>query len=60
MKQQGEMAREGGLKYMRNLHIIGRTRYTHTHTQNDEAKLENLEACISILEVIAHPEEVEI
>lgn len=38
----------GILKYTRNLHIIGRTRYAHqTH---------NLEACVSILEVIAHPE----
>lgn len=51
----------GGLKYTRNLHIIGRTRYAHTH-KNNEAKLvtHNLEACISILEVIAHPEGVEI
>lgn len=38
------------LKYTRNLHIIGRTCYAHTHTYTQ------LATCISILEVIAHPE----
>lgn len=63
MKQQ---ERGGwGSKYMRNLHIIGRTHYAHTHKKEKETNKKkrpnlplNMEACFSILEVIAHPEGV--
>lgn len=55
MKHRGE---GGGWKYTRNLHIIGRTHYAHTYKTT---RLNSpLTTCISVLEVIAHPEGLEV
>lgn len=56
MEQQEEMG-EKASNYIRNLHIIGRSRYAHPATKRRDPELatHDQEASFGILEVIARP-----